>query len=301
MVGKLATLGHGSTVSIDATFGINKYGFQLVTMVCFDAFQNGIPCLWAIMERHEVMDLVTILTEVKKKVNAYRVDTLKSSDSWRPSCFLVDDAKEENIALRELFLDVPVNLCLWHVRRAWLKKLYSLVIGKAEMNRTLGQIMYCTSDEDPWMLSREFMLKWKDENGMKMALVSSQSRNLCFHKVNGWDKDICTCTCGSSLQGNVCKHQINCLLFLEGFSEVDLQRRLGTHWGTISGGLENIDPNYLSTNAEVFGLDLPIQTLSSDSEDDDCVVLPTPDASSSRLSKQRTLCQFQKEVGNLYA
>ncbi|KAL3694151.1 hypothetical protein R1sor_007802 [Riccia sorocarpa] len=100
MVGKLAMLGHGSTVSIDATFGTNKYGFQLVTMVCFDAFQNGIPCLCAIMERHEAVDLVTILTEVKKKVNAYRVDTLKSPDSWRPSCFLVDDAKEENIALR---------------------------------------------------------------------------------------------------------------------------------------------------------------------------------------------------------
>ncbi|KAL3688439.1 hypothetical protein R1sor_014748 [Riccia sorocarpa] len=362
MVGKLATLGHGSTVSTDATFGTNKYGFQLVTMVCFDAFQNGIPCLWAIIERHEAVDLVTILTEVKKKVNAYRVDTLKSPDSWRPSCFLVDDAKEENIALREVFPDMPVNLCLWHVRQAWLKKLHSLVkdpFGKAEMNRTLGQIMYCTSDEDPWMLSREFMLKWKDEvsfiqyyernwhnrterwakgfrayahanqdsqgsierwhatlkqylrgsrkvksarrNGMKMALVSSQSRNLCFHEVNGWDKDICTCTCGSSIQGNVCKHQIKRLLFLGGFSEVDLQRRLGTHWGTISGGLENIDLNYLSTNAEVFGLDLPVQTLSSDSEDDDCVVLPTPYVASSRLPKQRTLGEFQKEVGNLYA
>ncbi|KAL3678483.1 hypothetical protein R1sor_021439 [Riccia sorocarpa] len=100
MVGKLATLGHESTVSIDATFGTNKYEFQLVTMVCFDAFQNDIPCLWAIMERHEAVDLVTILTEVKKKVNAYRVDTLKSPDSWRPNCFLVDDAKEENITLR---------------------------------------------------------------------------------------------------------------------------------------------------------------------------------------------------------
>ncbi|KAL3694150.1 hypothetical protein R1sor_007801 [Riccia sorocarpa] len=139
------------------------------------------------------------------------------------------------------------------------------------------------------------------QNGMKMALVSSQSRNLCFHEVNGWDKDICTCTCGSSIQGNVCKHQIKCLLFLGGFSEVDLQRRLGTHWGTISGSLENIDPNYLSTNAEVFGLDLPVQTLSSDSEDDDCVVLPTPDVALSRLPKQRTLGEFQKEVGNLYA
>ncbi|KAL3699992.1 hypothetical protein R1sor_018014 [Riccia sorocarpa] len=237
MLGKLATLGHGSTVSMDATFGTNKYGFQLVTVVCFDAFQNGIPCLWAIMERHETVDLVAVLTEVKKKVNAYRIHTLRSPKSWRLSCFLVDDAKEENLALREVFPDVPVNLCLWHVSRAWLKKLHSLVkdpFGKAEMNRGLGRIMYSSVEEG-------------------------------------------------------------------GYSEVALLHRLGTQWGTIAGGVENMDPCNQGSQTEVAGLDLPVHTLSSDSEDDDCVILPIPESATAAPSKKRTLAQFQKEVGTMYA
>ncbi|KAL3688157.1 hypothetical protein R1sor_014466 [Riccia sorocarpa] len=162
MLGKLATLGHGSTVSMDATFGTNKYGFQLVTVVCFDVFQNSIPCLWAIMERHETLDLVAVLTEMKKKVNAYRIQMLRSPESWHPSCFLVDDAKEENLALREVFPDVPVNLCMWHVRRAWLKKLHSLVkdlFGKAEINRGLGRIMYNSVEEGDLLSNIEAELK----------------------------------------------------------------------------------------------------------------------------------------------
>ncbi|KAL3702124.1 hypothetical protein R1sor_020146 [Riccia sorocarpa] len=147
MLAKLVTLGHGSTVSMDATFGTNKYGFQLFTVLCFNAFQNDIPCLWILMERHEAADLVAVLSKVKERVNAYRLETLKTPDLWHPNWFLVDDAKEENIALRY----VPVNLCLWHVRRAWLKKLHSLVkdpFQKAEMNRSLGQIIYCGIVDD---------------------------------------------------------------------------------------------------------------------------------------------------------
>ncbi|KAL3679035.1 hypothetical protein R1sor_021991 [Riccia sorocarpa] len=109
MLGKLATLGHGSNVSMDATFGINKHG------------------------------------EMKEKVNTYLTQTLQTVGEWRPSCFLTDDAEEENVALNEVFPGVPVNLCLWHVRRAWIKKLHSLVkdpFAKALMNGELGSIMY---------------------------------------------------------------------------------------------------------------------------------------------------------------
>ncbi|KAL3676091.1 hypothetical protein R1sor_026039 [Riccia sorocarpa] len=165
MLGKLALLGHGSTMSFDAIFGTNKYGYSLFTIVCFDAHQNGIPCLWIIMERHEASDLVVVLTEVKTRVNAYRSDTMKTLEEWQPNCFLVDDVKEENIALR--IPKVSVNLCMFHIRRAWLKKLHSCVeypFGKAEMNRSLGRIMYCNVEEDPWMMSFDFMLKWKEES-----------------------------------------------------------------------------------------------------------------------------------------
>ncbi|KAL3684615.1 hypothetical protein R1sor_002637 [Riccia sorocarpa] len=92
---------------------------------------------------------------------------MNTPENWQPICFLVDDAKEENIALREVFPEVPVNLCLWHVRRAWLKKLYSHVkdpFAKAEMNREMGHIMYSRPEEDPWMLSTDFIRKWNQES-----------------------------------------------------------------------------------------------------------------------------------------
>ncbi|KAL3688344.1 hypothetical protein R1sor_014653 [Riccia sorocarpa] len=75
MLGKLAVLGHRSTVSMDATFGTNKYGAS---------------------------NLVSVLTKVRDRVNAYRLETLKTPEEWRPNCFFVDDAKEENIALRQV-------------------------------------------------------------------------------------------------------------------------------------------------------------------------------------------------------
>ncbi|KAL3681145.1 hypothetical protein R1sor_024101 [Riccia sorocarpa] len=149
MLEKLALLGHGSTVSMDATFATNKYGYQLYTVMCFDAFQNGVPCLWFLMERHEANDIARVLRKMKERIDTYRLQTLQLPESWRPSCFLTDDAKEENLALSEVFPGVPVNLCLWHVRRAWIKKLHSHVkdpFAKAAMNGDLGEIMYCLNE-----------------------------------------------------------------------------------------------------------------------------------------------------------
>ncbi|KAL3694271.1 hypothetical protein R1sor_007922 [Riccia sorocarpa] len=115
MLVKLTTHGNGSTVFIDATFGTNKYAIGT------------------------------------------------SPEKWRPSCFLTDDAKEENLTLRYWFSltcrahrslcvrmlcdvpNVPVNLCLWHVRSVWLRKLHAVVkdpFAKAAMNVDLGRIMY---------------------------------------------------------------------------------------------------------------------------------------------------------------
>ncbi|KAL3681360.1 hypothetical protein R1sor_024316 [Riccia sorocarpa] len=427
MISKLATLGHRSTVSMDPTFGTNKYGFQLFTVICFDSHQNGIPCLWILMERHEASDLVAVLREVKAKVNAYRSESMMRPDECHPSCFLVDDAKEENYALGEVFPNVPVNLCLWHVRRAWLKKLHSLVkdpFGKAEMNRDLGRIMYCNVEEDPWQQSADFMVRWKEESsfvqyydrtwhqrihrwakgyrtyahvnqdsqgsverwhatlkqylrgsrkekssrrvvwlittltdrlepfyfctselkqqgqvrnrivvkfilaaikkareipdshvipcppreGLRMALVSSQSRPLCLHEVYGWDRNTCSCACGFSVQGNTCKHQIKCLVMLGGMSEVDLLNRLGTKWGSNSGGVDSIltengtESNVpCSLSQPVLGVEIPV-TVSSDSEDDgDCSIIPTAEGTSSASRNIRPLAHFQREVDKLYA
>lgn len=46
---------------------------------------------------------------------------------------------------RAIFPGVPINLCFWHVRRAWTKNLMSKVkdpFGRADMNRELKALMY---------------------------------------------------------------------------------------------------------------------------------------------------------------
>ncbi|KAL3691667.1 hypothetical protein R1sor_005318 [Riccia sorocarpa] len=433
MLAKLATLGHGSSVSMDATFGTNKYGYQLYTVVCFDAFQNGVPCLWILMERHEAEDLSAVLNEMKQKVKNYRLGTLHLAEEWRPSCFLTDDAKEENVALNEVFPDVPVNLCLWHVRRAWIKKLHSVVkdpFDKAAINGELGCIMYA-STEDPWQKSVEFMSRWReqrafiqyyeknwhwrirrwakayrnyphsnqdsqgsierwhstlkqylrgskkgkmsrqvvwlismltdkvepffycaselkqqgqtrnrivasivlaairktrlipnghvipcpDQNGTKLCLVRSESKPSCLHQVCGWDTDICSCTCGFSIQGNVCKHQIKCLL-VAGYSEVELLHMLGVKWGTDAGELENVHPSETLGNIEIVNHGLPAAAVAMEEWDqsDDCVMLTSPPGenrgsgtileggtAAARFSKIHTLPDFQREIAKLYA
>ncbi|KAL3699913.1 hypothetical protein R1sor_017935 [Riccia sorocarpa] len=435
MLGKLATLGHGSTISMDATFGTNKYGYQLYTVICFDAFQNGVPCMWFLMERHEADDLTAVLNEMKKKVNTYRMQTLQTPGEWRPSCFLTDDAKEENVALNEVFPGVPVNLCLWHVRRAWIKKLHSLVkdpFAKALMNGELGSIMYMVN-EDPWQKSVDFMSKWREQrsfvqyyeknwhsritrwakayrnyphsnqdsqgsierwhatlkqylrgskkgkmsrrvvwlitmltekiepfyycaaelkqqgvirnrivaglvlaairsaqkipdinvirmpaqNGTKVSLVASESRPSCLHEVMGWDTDLCSCTCGFAIQGNVCKHQIKCLLHA-GYSEVELLHMLGIKWGTDAGGLQNVQPCDALGTVEIANLGLAASVLCGDESDhdqsEDCVILSatpggdfyTPtDAedvcpSSSKPRKVHSLADFERAIGRMY-
>ncbi|KAL3701153.1 hypothetical protein R1sor_019175 [Riccia sorocarpa] len=149
MISKLSVLGHESVVSMDATFGTNCYEYLLFTLLCFDEFQNGVPCVWALMERGKTEDLVQVLSAVKTKVESHRVSSGIQPPEWRPTCWLVDDAPEEYASLNNVFPDIPVNLCLFHVRRAWIKQLHAKVkdpFKKAEINKELGQIMYTTNE-----------------------------------------------------------------------------------------------------------------------------------------------------------
>ncbi|MCO5547475.1 hypothetical protein L7F22_000925 [Adiantum nelumboides] len=88
---------------------------------------------------------------------------------------MVDDAEAEIQALREVF-GIPILLCIWHVRRAWLKNLVRKVpnpIVRADMFKQLGQIMNmpgkpCRSsyekESQAHKLVEDFMVKYKDED-----------------------------------------------------------------------------------------------------------------------------------------
>eukprot|EP01018_Ginkgo_biloba_P022090 Gb_14052 [translate_table: standard] len=48
---------HNSLVSMDSTFSINKYGYQLYTLMVFDKQQNGLPISWVISSRDKAFDI----------------------------------------------------------------------------------------------------------------------------------------------------------------------------------------------------------------------------------------------------
>ncbi|KAL3688380.1 hypothetical protein R1sor_014689 [Riccia sorocarpa] len=141
---------------------------SLFTVLCFDSFQNGLPCCWAITERQQTVDVEKILTSVKNRAGITRRETLDLPGDWSPSCMIVDDTKEEQLAISHVFPGMPVLLCLWHVRRAWIKQLHAKVsnpIVKADMNRFLGNIMYATEDmRGAQNLSDQFLEEFKHEN-----------------------------------------------------------------------------------------------------------------------------------------
>ncbi|CAM6098660.1 unnamed protein product [Calypogeia fissa] len=74
-----------------------------------------------------------------------------------------------------------------------------------------------------------------EEDG-NIALVRSQKNPENWHAVEGWAGNACVCTCGSSVQGNTCKHQIK-LLLLSGMGESKILHIYGTLYGTMVGGL----------------------------------------------------------------
>ncbi|MCO5613306.1 hypothetical protein L7F22_067582 [Adiantum nelumboides] len=128
--------GHNGLLAMDATFGTNKYKFHLYSVLVFDAFRNGVPVAWVITSSSTRVNISSWLTSLRNRV-------LDHCKGWEPNAWMVDDAEAEILSLREVF-GLPVLLCIWHVRRAWLKNLVKKLRDptvRAAMFRHLGMIM----------------------------------------------------------------------------------------------------------------------------------------------------------------
>ncbi|GLJ28003.1 hypothetical protein SUGI_0549830 [Cryptomeria japonica] len=107
---------HNSIIAMDSTFSTNKYGYELYTLLVFDEQEAGIPIAWAISSRNKVEDINEWLTEVYKRGK-------QSKEDWHVNAFMTDDASAKIEAIRSSF-NCRILLCIWHVRRAWLKNVY---------------------------------------------------------------------------------------------------------------------------------------------------------------------------------
>jgi hypothetical protein len=118
---KLARATDGKAIMLDGTFGTNKLKFPLTTIMGFDAMRNGFPGAWTISSTESRECIVKWLRALKSKLETI-------VPGWRPSCFIVDDAGTMIDAVWEVFgTDMPILLCIWHVKRCWLKHLQKKV------------------------------------------------------------------------------------------------------------------------------------------------------------------------------
>ncbi|KAF9898023.1 hypothetical protein BX616_004597, partial [Lobosporangium transversale] len=95
-----------------------------------------------------------------------------------PEFITTDDAQVEYKAIRKAFgRDVTVHLCLWHVMKAWARKLSTLIRGAdRNQNKDLRQsamnelrsILYDPSPRSAGEKIVEFEKKWSEHNGGKL-------------------------------------------------------------------------------------------------------------------------------------
>eukprot|EP01018_Ginkgo_biloba_P039418 Gb_32946 [translate_table: standard] len=104
---------HNRLISIDSTFNTNKYGYQLYTLMVFDKQQNGLPIAWVISSHDRA-------SNIKDWLSALIKEGVKERQDWKVNSFMIDIALVEIGALRSV-VGCCILLCLWHVRRAWMK------------------------------------------------------------------------------------------------------------------------------------------------------------------------------------
>eukprot|EP01018_Ginkgo_biloba_P021358 Gb_34654 [translate_table: standard] len=157
---QMIRFGNNSLVAADTTFGINKLKYPLYTLLVFDSNQHGLPIAWVITRSFASDD-------VRKWIGALHDRICAKEPSWRPSGFTVDDAATEIATIRDVF-QCPILLCLWRIRRAWLKnitKKCSNIEVRREMFKRLGHIMYSTwSGADSVDAMSEFMQDFVDQS-----------------------------------------------------------------------------------------------------------------------------------------
>ena len=64
---------HGKTVLIDSSFGTNKYGFSLFTLMVVDEHNNGFPAAWFIVSNEKEETIATALRLVKEAVPGWKM------------------------------------------------------------------------------------------------------------------------------------------------------------------------------------------------------------------------------------
>eukprot|EP01018_Ginkgo_biloba_P023858 Gb_25997 [translate_table: standard] len=154
----MVKFGKNNLIATDSTFGTNKLKYPLFTLLVFDTHQNGLLVAWIISSSSSASDIQSWMEKLRSRV--YEMDP-----TWRPSAFMVDDTAAEINAISDVF-GCHILLCLWHVRRSWLKNLtkkcHDYMVD--EKCKDLGDIIYNQSYATNLMETIEcFIHKYRDQ------------------------------------------------------------------------------------------------------------------------------------------
>lgn len=153
---KFKSLGNKKTLLMDATFGTNHWRFPLTTFMVMDEDGHGYPVAWALHSGENKSTYLLILDKLAERMGP---------NFW-PSVLLIDDACAEIAAFQSSVWHsrgTILALCIWHVKRSWLKKLISVVREKETrqlMMDELTKAIYAHSLQKAESLIEAFCTKW---------------------------------------------------------------------------------------------------------------------------------------------
>ena len=102
-------LGSGKPVFMDATNGLLRYGYKLVTLLVVNEENRGGPIGWAIVQYESSKVYAKVISTLKA---AYKRNANRGEWSWHPSCFLTDIAQAEinGVNMAQLLVELSLTI-----------------------------------------------------------------------------------------------------------------------------------------------------------------------------------------------
>ncbi|KAG6409625.1 hypothetical protein SASPL_127666 [Salvia splendens] len=153
--------GHSGSIALHTVSGSKRLKDTLCSLLAFDSSHNAVPVAW----------IITSTSPGNTNTHKWMlslVERLRGKDTrWRPYAILVDDPSFQLSVIREAF-QCRILLCLWHVRRGWLKSLLKHCHNfdvQREMFKHLGRILYCTGNVSSTAVAvEEFLQIYVDQS-----------------------------------------------------------------------------------------------------------------------------------------
>ncbi|KAG8180599.1 hypothetical protein JTE90_018217 [Oedothorax gibbosus] len=142
-------------VCLDSTHGITNSGFELVTVLVVDKYNEGVPVAFLITSTVNTINLSKFFTAIKTALEV----------NLTPKAFMSDDACMFYNAWQAVFGPCVNLLCSWHVDRAWQGHLNGIEENKKKaLYHTLKTLMYELEEGKFQGMLSEFLMQLHEDS-----------------------------------------------------------------------------------------------------------------------------------------